>query len=125
MAAAPDSEILVDGGVAGRVGAEGSGLLPTVPVGQREVGLRDTSGPSVVRIVTVVKGRTVIVSAEAVDGGAPVPHVITLAGQNSQPELSRNRLDLPRWFFGDTPLGARCFITPAHRAGCAAGAACP
>jgi formylglycine-generating enzyme required for sulfatase activity len=93
MAAAPGSEILVDGGVAGRVGADGSGLLPTVPVGQHEVHLRGASGPSVTRFVTMVKGRTVIVSADAEDGGAPAPPIITPVGMNAQgfPELRRVR----------------------------------
>ena len=37
MEAAPGSEIVLDGGVAGRSGPDGTLLLSNVPVGQREV----------------------------------------------------------------------------------------
>jgi formylglycine-generating enzyme required for sulfatase activity len=93
MAAAPGSEIVVDGGVACRAGADGSAMLPSVPVGLREIHLRSASGRSVVRFVTVVKARTVLVSLEAVKEtpGAQPPFVP--AGTNSQgfPEFRRTR----------------------------------
>ncbi len=68
-------------------------MLPTVPVGQREVHLHGASGPSVMCMVTVVKRRTVIMSPEAVDGGTPALPAITPAGKNSQgfPEFRRVR----------------------------------
>jgi formylglycine-generating enzyme required for sulfatase activity len=93
MTAMPGSEVVVDGGVAGHVGADGSGLLPSVVVGQREVSLRSVSERSVVRVVSVVKGRTVLVSPEAVDGVAEAQPLFTPAGTNPQgfSELRRAR----------------------------------
>jgi len=93
MAAAPGSEILLDGGVAGRVGADGSFLLASVPVGQREVRIRSASGPIVSRSVSVVKGRTVVVLPEAVGTGAQSQPSLTSAGKNVEgfPEYKRMR----------------------------------
>src|SRR5262249_22198603 len=53
MAAAPGSEILLDGGVAGRVGTDGTFRLTNVPVGQREVRIRGASGATASRNVFV------------------------------------------------------------------------
>jgi formylglycine-generating enzyme required for sulfatase activity len=83
-AAGPGSEILLDGGVAGHAGADGSLLLKNVPVGLREVRIRGVSGPIVSRWVSVVKGRTVPVSAEAVDAGTPPEPAVTPTGKNVQ-----------------------------------------
>ncbi len=93
MAAAPGSEILLDGGVAGRVGADGSFLLASIPVGQREVRLRGVSGATVSRSVSVGKGRTVAVSPEPTGAGASLHPSVTPAGKNSQgfPEYRRRR----------------------------------
>src|SRR5262249_37088562 len=54
--AAPGSEIVLDGGVAGHAGADGSLLLASVPVGQRAVRIRGAAGPVVSRTVSVVQG---------------------------------------------------------------------
>ena len=91
MAAAPGSEILLDGGIAGHVGADGSYLLRNVPVGQREVRIRPVSGPMLMRIVSVAKGKTVAVMPEPVGMGFRAQPSLTPAGKNSQgfPEYRR------------------------------------
>jgi formylglycine-generating enzyme required for sulfatase activity len=82
--AMPGSEVVLDGGVAGRAGADGSLLLPSVPVGEREVRIRGASGSALSRVVSVVKGRTVLVLPEAVGGDAPPQPALTPAGKSSQ-----------------------------------------
>ena len=82
--AVPGSEVVLDGGVAGRAAADGTLLLANVPVGLREVSIRETSRPVVSHAVLVVKGRTVVASAEAVDSGSPPSPVVTRSGKNAQ-----------------------------------------
>jgi len=82
MEAAPGSEIALDGGVAGRAGADGRLLLPSVPVGQREVRCHGASGSVVSRTVSVVQGRTVLVIPGAVGSGAPPQPSLTPTGKN-------------------------------------------
>jgi len=82
--AAPGSEIVLDGGVAGRAGADGSLLLASVPVGQREVRIRGAAGPIVSRIVSVVKGRTVLVAPGAANGGFPPQPSLKPSGKNPE-----------------------------------------
>lgn len=97
MAAGPGSEILLDGGVLGRAGADGSALLEGVRVGEREVRVRGPLGPAVMRIVTVVEGRTVVVSPETPDAGTPAQPAFRPAGKNAQgvPEFRRVRDGAP------------------------------
>jgi formylglycine-generating enzyme required for sulfatase activity len=82
--AAPGAEILLDGGVAGRAGADGSLFLPSVPVGQRVVRVRGASGSAVSRAVTVVRGRTVLVAAGAAANGSPPQPSLTPTGKNPE-----------------------------------------
>jgi formylglycine-generating enzyme required for sulfatase activity len=91
--ATPGSEVVLDGGVAGHAGADGSLILSTVPVGQREVRLRGTSGTTVSRTVLVVKGRTVRVEPEAADGGSASQPALQATGKNAEgfPEYRRVR----------------------------------
>ena len=84
MEAAPGSEIVLDGGVAGRAGADGSLLLSSVPVGQRDVRIRGASGSVVSRTVSVVKGRTVLVAPGAAGSGAPAQPSLTPTGKNPE-----------------------------------------
>jgi formylglycine-generating enzyme required for sulfatase activity len=93
VGATPGSEIRLDGGVATHVGADGSGLLPNVPVGLRQVGLNGPARPGVGRMVMVVKGRTVIVSPEPPEGAAPAQALFAEAGTNAKGfrELRRAR----------------------------------
>lgn len=84
MEVTPGSEIVLDGGVAGRAGVDGSLLLPSVPVGQREVRIRGTSGPVVSRTVSVVKGRTVLVAPGAAGSGSPPQPSLTPTGKNPE-----------------------------------------
>jgi len=91
--AAPRSEIVLDGGVVGRAGADGSLRLPGVPVGQHEIRIRGASGPAVSRTVSIVKGRTVLVSPAAEGSGTPPQPSLRAAGKNPQgfPEFRRAR----------------------------------
>jgi formylglycine-generating enzyme required for sulfatase activity len=82
--AAAGAEILLDGGVAGRAGIDGSLLLSSVPVGQREVRIRGVSGPVVTRTVSVVKGRTVLMAPGAAGSGSPPQPSLTPTGKNSE-----------------------------------------
>ncbi len=93
LAAAPDTEIIVDGGVAGHTGSDGSARLQNTPVGQREVRIRGASNRSVARFPTVVRGRTVVLSPQGADGAAKSPAVFSSAGTNPQgfPEFRRTR----------------------------------
>jgi formylglycine-generating enzyme required for sulfatase activity len=70
VAAAAGSEVLVDGGVAGRVGEDGTLLLRAIRAGDHQVHMRNDSGHQTARVVSVVRGRTVIVSAAAAAGAA-------------------------------------------------------
>jgi formylglycine-generating enzyme required for sulfatase activity len=83
-ATAPGSDILLDGGVAGRAGAEGSLLLANVPVGQREVRIRGAPGPVASRIVSVVKGRTVLVAPGTAGSGSPPQPLPAPTGNNAE-----------------------------------------
>jgi formylglycine-generating enzyme required for sulfatase activity len=91
--AAPSSEVILDGGIAGRALADGSLLLSNVPVAQHEIRIRSTSGPVISRIVSVVKGRTVLVTPSAGDGGSPPQPFLAPTGKNQQgfPEFRRVR----------------------------------
>ena len=82
--AAPGSEILVDGGVAGHAGTDGRLLLTNIPGGQHEVRVRGTSGPAVFRVVSVVRGRTVPVAPAAGESGSPPRPSLTPLGKNAE-----------------------------------------
>jgi formylglycine-generating enzyme required for sulfatase activity len=82
--AAPGSEIVLDGGVAGRARPDGSLLLSSVPVGVREIRVRGASGPAVSRTVSVVKGRTVLVAPGAAGSGSLPQPSLTPTGKNPE-----------------------------------------
>lgn len=84
MEAAPGSEIILDGGIAGRAGADGSLLLSNVSVGQHEISVRGGSGSVASRILSVVKGRTVLVTTAAAASGSPPQPSLTSTGKNPQ-----------------------------------------
>lgn len=86
------AEILLDGGVVGRIEAGGPTVLANVRVGEREIGVRDASGRRVRRWVRVWEGRTALVAlpepASVGNGDALIP-----LGKNAQSyeELRRTR----------------------------------
>jgi formylglycine-generating enzyme len=82
--AAPGSEIVLDGGVAGHAGADGSLLLQNVPVGRRGVRIRGVSGAAVSRFVSVAKGRKVLVVPAPAGGGSPPQPSLTPTGKNAE-----------------------------------------
>ncbi len=82
--AAPGSEIVLDGGVAGRADADGRLLLSNVPVGQRNIRVRGTVGSIVSRTVSAVKGRTILVSGETVGSGSPPQPSVLPTGKNPE-----------------------------------------
>jgi formylglycine-generating enzyme required for sulfatase activity len=84
MEATPGSEIVLDGGTAGRAAADGSLLLPSVPVGLREIRIRGASGSVVSRTVSVVKGRTFLVVPVTAGTGAPPRPSLMPTGKNPE-----------------------------------------
>jgi formylglycine-generating enzyme required for sulfatase activity len=82
--AAPGSAIVLDGGVAGRAGADGSLILANVPVGQREVRIRASAGSVVVRTVSVVSGRTLLIAPGTLANGSPPQPTLTPTGKNTE-----------------------------------------
>ncbi|HEV8202503.1 MAG TPA: formylglycine-generating enzyme family protein [Candidatus Polarisedimenticolia bacterium] len=90
--ALPGSEVILDGGVAGHAGTDGRLLLPTVPVGTRELRLRAASGP-VARTVVLTKGVTVPVTPDPSDGGAALQPALAATEKNTAgyPEFRRER----------------------------------
>jgi formylglycine-generating enzyme required for sulfatase activity len=82
--AAPGSEVLLDGGLAGHAGTDGSLFLSALPVGEREVRLRSASGALFSRMVLIVKGRTVPLTPEASNGGTAPPPALESAGRNAE-----------------------------------------
>ncbi len=55
-----DAEVLLDGGIVGKISTAGEITLQNVPVGLREVRARDSSGHDVRKAVRVVANRTVL-----------------------------------------------------------------
>lgn len=82
--AAPGSDVYLDGGIAGRASVDGSLLLPSVLVGLREVRIRGMSGSVVSRVLSVVKGRTILVVPVKEDMGAPPQPSLIRAGKNAE-----------------------------------------
>jgi len=104
--AMPGSDVLVDGGLAGRAAPDGTLSLPAVPAGLREVRLRGASG-SITRTVLVVKRRTIPLTAEA--SGAASPPSLEATGKNAAgfDEYRRDRdgatmIEIPA---GEFPMG--------------------
>jgi len=56
-----EAELLLDGGVVGKISAGGEATLRNVRVGLREVGVRDASGSELGKVVRVQANRTVLV----------------------------------------------------------------
>jgi formylglycine-generating enzyme required for sulfatase activity len=82
--AAPGSEVVLDGGVAGHAGADGALLLSSVPVGEHEVRLRGSSGPVISRMVMLVRGRTVRVAPVAANGDTVFQPSLEATGRNKE-----------------------------------------
>jgi sulfatase modifying factor 1 len=82
--ASPGSDVVLDGGVAGRTGDDGTLLLANVPVGQRELRMRGVSGPIVTRTVSVVRGRTVPVAPGTTAAGSSRPRALAPVAKNAE-----------------------------------------
>lgn len=83
--AANDAEVLLDGGVAGRTSADGTSTLRNVPLGIREVGLRDPAGRETRKVVRVEAGRTSLAHfARSDPDDVAVPYRLTPIGKNAQ-----------------------------------------
>jgi formylglycine-generating enzyme required for sulfatase activity len=105
--AAPGSEVLLDGGVAGLARRDGSLLMSQVPAGLREVRLREPSGKTSTRMLLVVPGRRIPVRPEAASV-VPEPG-LSATGKNAQgfEEYRRGRdgatmVEIPE---GEFPMG--------------------
>jgi formylglycine-generating enzyme required for sulfatase activity len=80
-----EAELLLDGGVAGKIPAEEETTLRNVRVGQREVGVRDATGSEVRKVVAVRANRTVLVDLRLPDPVANTnPYRLTSLGSNAQ-----------------------------------------
>lgn len=80
----PGGAILLDGGVVGRISAGAETALRNVPVGLRDVRVRDTSGRDSGEAVRVEKDRTVLVEVNL--AGPPrdmSPHRLVTLGKNT------------------------------------------
>ena len=107
--AAPGSEVILDGGVAGHAGADGTLTLANVPTGQREVRMQSPSGSATARMVAVAKGRTIQVAPEPADGGTVPQPALQATEKNAQgfQEYRRKRdgatmVEIPA---GEFPMG--------------------
>jgi formylglycine-generating enzyme required for sulfatase activity len=79
-----DAEILLDGGVVGKVSAGSETTLRNVPVGWREVRARDSSGHDIRKVVRVEANRTVLVDLSLPDpAGNAVSHRLVPLGKNA------------------------------------------
>jgi len=79
------AELLLDGGVVGRMSAGKEAVVTNVRVGEREVSVRDSSGREVHRVVRVEANRSAMVSLKLPDpacSAAAAP--IVLLGNNAQ-----------------------------------------
>jgi formylglycine-generating enzyme required for sulfatase activity len=78
------AEILLDGGVVGRVEPDRPTLLSIVRAGEREIGVRDAAGREIRRWVRVLEGRTALVAlSEPAPAGAG-DYAMIPSGTNSQ-----------------------------------------
>jgi len=79
------AELLLDGGMVGRVSAGKATVLTNVLVGDHEVSVRDSSGREVRRVVGVEQNRTVMVSLKLKDlARNAVPYRLVFLGRNAQ-----------------------------------------
>ena len=79
------ADLLLDGGVVGKIGMGADTLLPHVPVGLREVRARESSGNDVYRIVRVMSGRTVLVDLNLPGlGEEEGPYGLASVGKNAE-----------------------------------------
>jgi sulfatase modifying factor 1 len=78
------AELRLDGGAVGRVSAGRETVLANVPVGDREVSVRDASGIELHRVVRVEEKRTALVSLSRPDPARDaVRHRLTSLGDNA------------------------------------------
>ncbi len=81
----PGAEILIDGGPVGRVSERAPVTLSHVPVGEREVRLRDASGREARQGVAVKTGRTIPIRLEILGSAADAPDQgLRAIGRNPQ-----------------------------------------
>ncbi len=86
------ADLLLDGGVVGKISIGADTLLPHVPVGLREVRARESSGNDVYRIVRVMSGRTVLVDLNLPGlGEEEGPYGLASVGKNAQGYEEYNR----------------------------------
>ena len=79
------ADLLLDGGVVGKISEGADTLLPHVPVGLREVRASEPSGNEVHRVVRVIPGRTVMVDLiPAGPGENESPYSLVSLGKNAQ-----------------------------------------
>ena len=89
------AEILLDGGVVGRVSAGKETVLRNVLVGDREVSVRDSSGREIRRVVRVEENRTTLVALNLLGTARnETPYSLVFVGKNSQGyEEYRRKMD--------------------------------
>lgn len=78
------AEILLDGGVVGKVEADRPAVLPNVRAGEREIGVRDASGRQVRRLVRVLEGRTAFVALAEPAASGDGDYALIPLGKNPQ-----------------------------------------
>jgi formylglycine-generating enzyme required for sulfatase activity len=82
----PGAEILLDGGFVGRVSEGGPTLLSNVPVGEREIAVRDVSGREARRVLAVTEDHPVVaIKLQVLDFPSAAPGLDLLPiGRNPQ-----------------------------------------
>jgi formylglycine-generating enzyme required for sulfatase activity len=80
-----EAELLLDGGVVGKISTGSETTLRNVPVGLRVVGVRDSSGHEIRKVVRVVANRTVPVDLSLPDpAGSVRPYRLAPLGKNAE-----------------------------------------
>jgi formylglycine-generating enzyme required for sulfatase activity len=80
-----EAELLLDGGVVGKISTGSETTLRNVPVGLRAVGVRDASGHAIRKVVRVEADRTVLVDLSLPDpAGSAARFRLTPLGKNAQ-----------------------------------------
>lgn len=78
------ADLLLDGGSVGKIPSNGEFIIRNVPVGEREVRVRDASGREMRTVLDVPRNRTVPTAFTSISGAAPDPYRLVSLGKNPE-----------------------------------------